>query len=78
MLVSFSLSRVVNVRMKFQLLCLIKIQVHMSAPNVEWFINMLMTIPSEGYGTSFVYVMSEWTKLQGKYSLSFRPALCWR
>ncbi|KAH9707667.1 Importin N-terminal domain-containing protein [Citrus sinensis] len=24
--------------------------VHMSAPNVEWFINMLMTIPSEGYG----------------------------
>lgn len=40
--------------------------VHMSAPNVEWFINMLMTIPSEGYGTSFVYVMSEWTKLQGE------------
>lgn len=48
----------------------------MSAPNVEWFINMLMTIPSEGYGNSFVYVMSEWTKLQGKCSLSFRPALC--
>ncbi|XP_024956859.1 uncharacterized protein LOC102610802 isoform X3 [Citrus sinensis] len=40
--------------------------VHMSAPNVEWFINMLMTIPSEGYGNSFVYVMSEWTKLQGE------------
>ncbi|GAY68728.1 hypothetical protein CUMW_266420 [Citrus unshiu] len=27
-----------------------EMQVHMSAPNVEWFINMLMTIPSEGYG----------------------------
>ncbi|KAH9772087.1 Importin N-terminal domain-containing protein [Citrus sinensis] len=40
--------------------------VHMSAPNVEWFINMLMTIPSEAYGNSFVYVMSEWTKLQGE------------
>lgn len=40
--------------------------VHMSAPNVEQFINMLMTIPSEGYGNSFTYVMSEWTKLQGE------------
>ncbi|KAM7276774.1 hypothetical protein ACFE04_018640 [Oxalis oulophora] len=40
--------------------------VHMSAPNVENFINLLVSIPAEGHGNSFVYVMSEWMKLQGE------------
>ncbi|KAJ4710633.1 importin-9-like [Melia azedarach] len=40
--------------------------VHMSAPNVEQFINLLITFPTEGYGNAFAYVMSEWTKLQGE------------
>lgn len=41
-------------------------QVHMSAPNVEKFIDLLISVPAEGYVNSFVYVMSEWTKQQGK------------
>ncbi|TYH96502.1 hypothetical protein ES332_A12G181700v1 [Gossypium tomentosum] len=40
--------------------------IHLSAPNVEQFINLLMTIPAEGYQNAFVYVMSEWTKQQGE------------
>ncbi|KDP29326.1 hypothetical protein JCGZ_18247 [Jatropha curcas] len=40
--------------------------VHTSAPNVEQFIDMLISIPAEGYNNSFIYVMSEWTKLQGE------------
>ncbi|KAJ9163429.1 hypothetical protein P3X46_023097 [Hevea brasiliensis] len=40
--------------------------VHMSAPNVEQFIDMLISIPAAGYENSFVYVMSEWTKQQGE------------
>ncbi|MBA0805627.1 hypothetical protein Gohar_005123, partial [Gossypium harknessii] len=41
--------------------------IHLSAPNVEQFINLLMTVPAEGYQNAFVYVMSEWTKQQGKF-----------
>ncbi|KAK8475732.1 hypothetical protein V6N13_023235 [Hibiscus sabdariffa] len=40
--------------------------IHLSAPNVEQFINLLLTIPTEGYQNAFVYVMSEWTKQQGE------------
>ncbi|GMI99842.1 hypothetical protein like AT1G26170 [Hibiscus trionum] len=40
--------------------------IHLSAPNVEQFINLLLTIPAEGYQNAFVYVMSEWTKQQGE------------
>jgi hypothetical protein len=47
-------------------------QVHMSAPNVEQFIDLLISIPAEGYDNSFTYVMSEWTKQQGRYS----PCTC--
>ncbi|KAB1206509.1 Importin-9 [Morella rubra] len=40
--------------------------VHMSAPNVEQFIDLLVSIPAEGYDNAFAYVMSEWTKQQGE------------
>ncbi|XP_048228950.1 importin-9 isoform X2 [Ricinus communis] len=40
--------------------------VHMSAPHVEQFIDMLITIPAGGYDNSFVYIMSEWTRQQGE------------
>ncbi|KAI7756236.1 hypothetical protein M8C21_007215 [Ambrosia artemisiifolia] len=40
--------------------------VHMSSPHVEQFINLLITIPADGYPNSLHYVMSEWTKQQGK------------
>ncbi|KAJ0037329.1 hypothetical protein Pint_23386 [Pistacia integerrima] len=40
--------------------------VHISAPNVEQFINLLISIPAEGYDNSFAYVMSEWTKQHGE------------
>ncbi|XP_041010366.1 importin-9 isoform X1 [Juglans microcarpa x Juglans regia] len=40
--------------------------VHMSSPNVEQFIDLLVSIPAEGYDNSFAYVMSEWTKQQGE------------
>ncbi|XP_031273674.1 importin-9 [Pistacia vera] len=40
--------------------------VHISAPNVEQFVNLLISIPAEGYDNSFAYVMSEWTKQHGE------------
>lgn len=39
--------------------------VHLSAPNVGQFIDLLVTIPAKGYENSLAYVMSEWTKQQG-------------
>lgn len=45
-------------------------QVHMSAPNVEQVIDLLISIPADGYNNSLFYVMSEWTKQQGKCPLS--------
>lgn len=40
--------------------------VHMSAPHVEQFIELLVSIPAEGHPNSFTYLMIEWTKLQGE------------
>ncbi|CAL0308014.1 unnamed protein product [Lupinus luteus] len=40
--------------------------VHISVPNVGQFIDLLISIPAEGHGNSFAYVMSEWTKQQGE------------
>ncbi|XP_020264447.1 importin-9 isoform X2 [Asparagus officinalis] len=40
--------------------------VHLSSPDIDQFINMLLTVPVEGHANSFYYVMSEWTKLQGE------------
>ncbi|EOY01489.1 ARM repeat superfamily protein isoform 4 [Theobroma cacao] len=52
--------------LKSSLLFIFARLVHMSSPNVEQFINLLITIPAEGYQNAFVYVMSEWTKQQGE------------
>lgn len=41
-------------------------QVHISTPHVEQFIDLLISVPAEGHDNSFVYVMSEWTKQQGE------------
>ncbi|XP_047308290.1 importin-9-like [Impatiens glandulifera] len=40
--------------------------VHMSSPNVEQFIDLLISVPAEGHDNAFAYVMSEWTKQQGE------------
>ncbi|CAK9157331.1 unnamed protein product [Ilex paraguariensis] len=40
--------------------------VHMSAPQVEQFIDLLISLPADGHVNSFVYVMLEWTKQQGE------------
>ncbi|KAF5184289.1 importin-9-like [Thalictrum thalictroides] len=46
--------------------------VHMSVPNVEQFIDLLIRLPAEGYENSFAYVMSEWTKQQGEIQGSYQ------
>lgn len=37
----------------------------MSAPNIQQLIDLLVSIPAEGHDNSFVYLMTEWAKLQG-------------
>jgi hypothetical protein len=44
------------------------LQVHLSAPNVDQFINLLLAIPAQGYNNSLAYIMSEWSQLQSKSS----------
>ncbi|RZC58374.1 hypothetical protein C5167_005683 [Papaver somniferum] len=46
--------------------------VHLSAPNVEQFIDLLITLPAEGHDHCLAYVMSEWTKLQGEIQGSYQ------
>ncbi|PSR91229.1 Importin-9 like [Actinidia chinensis var. chinensis] len=46
--------------------------VHMSAPHVEHFIELLVSVHAEGHDNSFVYVMSEWTKQQGEIQGSYQ------
>lgn len=41
-------------------------QVHMSVPHVEQFVDLLVSIPAEGHRNSFSYLMFEWAKQQGK------------
>uniref|UniRef100_A0A7N0ULB8 Importin N-terminal domain-containing protein n=1 Tax=Kalanchoe fedtschenkoi TaxID=63787 RepID=A0A7N0ULB8_KALFE len=47
--------------------------VHMSVPDVNQFINLLLTVPAEGYDNAFAYVMTEWAKqqveIQGAYQI---------
>ncbi|KAG9156860.1 hypothetical protein Leryth_020167 [Lithospermum erythrorhizon] len=38
----------------------------MSVPQVEQFIDLLITIPAEGHQNSLTYLISEWTRLQGE------------
>ncbi|PIA39533.1 hypothetical protein AQUCO_02600173v1 [Aquilegia coerulea] len=46
--------------------------VHMSVPNVEQFIDLLIRLSAEGYDNSLAYVMSEWTKQQGEIQGSYQ------
>ncbi|KAK6921832.1 hypothetical protein RJ641_012339 [Dillenia turbinata] len=52
--------------LKSSLLVILARLVHMSAPNVEKFIDLLLTMPAESHANSFAYMMSEWTKQQGE------------
>ncbi|CAI9096342.1 OLC1v1032456C3 [Oldenlandia corymbosa var. corymbosa] len=52
--------------LRSSLLLIFARMVHMSLPNVGNFIDLLVSIPVNGYGNSFSYLMSEWTKLQGE------------
>ncbi|XP_042485263.1 uncharacterized protein LOC122065530 [Macadamia integrifolia] len=52
--------------LKSSLLLIFARLVHMSAPNVEQFIDLLITLPINGHENPLAYVMSEWTKQQGE------------
>lgn len=52
--------------LKNSLLLIFARLVHISAPHVEQFIDLLVSIPTEGHSNSFAYIMSEWTKQQGE------------
>ncbi|XP_047095488.1 importin-9-like [Lolium rigidum] len=52
--------------LKSSLVVIIARLVHLSAPNVDQFVNLLLAIPAEGYGHSLAYIMSEWSQLQGE------------
>uniref|UniRef100_M4D7K5 Importin N-terminal domain-containing protein n=1 Tax=Brassica campestris TaxID=3711 RepID=M4D7K5_BRACM len=52
---------------KSSLLLIFARLVHMSFPNVDQFINLLVSVPADGHENSFAYVMTEWTKQQGKH-----------
>ncbi|CAI0552695.1 unnamed protein product [Linum tenue] len=52
--------------LRSSLIVLFAKMVHMSAPNVEKFIDLLVSIPAADHDNAFVYVMSEWTKQQGE------------
>lgn len=51
---------------KSSLLLIFARLVHMSFPNVDQFINLLVSVPADGHENSFAYVMTEWTKQQGE------------
>ncbi|CAM0914131.1 unnamed protein product [Alopecurus aequalis] len=52
--------------LKSSLVVIIARLVHLSAPNVDQFVNLLLAIPAQGYGNSLAYIMSEWSQLQGE------------
>ncbi|KAL9259302.1 Importin-9-like protein [Drosera capensis] len=52
--------------LKTSLLLVIARLVHASSPNTVKFIDLLMTIPADGYENAFRYIMSEWVKMQGE------------
>ncbi|GLT91714.1 hypothetical protein SLE2022_095890 [Rubroshorea leprosula] len=58
--------------LKSSLLLIFARLIHLSAPNIEQFINLLISIQAEGYENAFSYVMSEWTKLQGEIQGSYQ------
>ncbi|KAK3128950.1 hypothetical protein QOZ80_6BG0468780 [Eleusine coracana subsp. coracana] len=58
--------------LKSSLIVIIARLVHLSSPNVDQFINLLLSIPAQGYGNSLVYIMSEWSQLQGEIQGSYQ------
>ncbi|XP_056696512.1 uncharacterized protein [Spinacia oleracea] len=58
--------------LKSSLLLVFARLVHLSAPNVGQFIDLLVSIPGEGDRNSFAYVMSEWVKQQGEVQGSYQ------
>ncbi|XP_077222247.1 ARM repeat superfamily protein isoform X1 [Tasmannia lanceolata] len=52
--------------LKSSLLLILARLVHLSAPNVGQFVDLLITVPAEGHENSLSYVMSEWVKHQGE------------
>ncbi|CAA0242529.1 unnamed protein product [Arabidopsis thaliana] len=58
--------------LKGSLLLIFARLVHMSYPNVDQFINLLVSIPADGHENSFTYVMTEWTKQQGEIQSAYQ------
>ncbi|KAK1311442.1 hypothetical protein QJS10_CPA08g01705 [Acorus calamus] len=58
--------------LKSSLLLIFARLVHLSAPNVEQFIELLLTVPAAGYENALVYVMSEWSQHQGEINGSYQ------
>ncbi|GLT34534.1 hypothetical protein SLA2020_090430 [Shorea laevis] len=58
--------------LKSSLLLIFARLIHLSAPNIEQFINLLISVPAEGYENAFSFVMSEWTKLQREIQGSYQ------
>lgn len=52
--------------LKSSLIVILARLVHLSVPDVDQFINLLLMVPAEDHENGFTYVMSEWTKLQGE------------
>jgi len=52
--------------LKSSLIVIIARLVHLSVPNVDQFINLLLSIPAQGYDNSLAYIMSVWSQLQGE------------
>ncbi|GLT34530.1 hypothetical protein SLA2020_090390 [Shorea laevis] len=61
-----------NTGLKSSLLLIFARLIHLSAPNIEQFTNLLISIPAEGDENAFSYVMSEWTKLQREIQGSYQ------
>ncbi|XP_074274717.1 uncharacterized protein LOC141598823 [Silene latifolia] len=58
--------------LKNSLLLVLARLVHMSSPNVNQFIDLLVSIPAEGNPNSFAYLTSEWVKQQGEIHGSYQ------
>ncbi|URD91572.1 hypothetical protein MUK42_00986 [Musa troglodytarum] len=52
--------------LKSSLIVILARLVHLSTPDVDRFINLLLTTPAKDYENALGYVMPEWTKIQGE------------
>ncbi|CAA6670078.1 unnamed protein product [Spirodela intermedia] len=59
--------------LKSSLIVIIARLVHLFTPNVDQFVNLLLTLPAKGHENSLAYIMSEWSKqqpeIQGAYQI---------